>query len=87
MLPEALLLFLCVQESAKADKNLIFSAIEENFAEGLRRCIEAAVNYGARILSSEQKKTDFKPRDDNVLPDQLSDECSKVRCVVVQLIN
>jgi hypothetical protein len=53
-------------------KSDLLAVIERQIVSGLNRCLEATVKYVSKILIRDQKKTDFKPREDGPLPDATS---------------
>lgn len=62
-----------------------FSRIERRVFEGLSSYMEATCRYISRILSKEQKKTDYRPREDGILSDGTTSTaaCSHV-CKIVR---
>jgi hypothetical protein len=53
-------------------KNDLLAVIERQIILGLNRCLESNVKWISKILIRDQKKTDFKPKEDGPLPDATS---------------
>jgi hypothetical protein len=55
-----------VYADAAKDKNKALQAIEARLQDGLARCLDATLAYTSRLLDQDQKKTDFKAKDEDI---------------------
>jgi hypothetical protein len=53
-------------------KSDLFSTMETQMVDGLNRCLDATSKYLVKLMIKEQKKTDYRPREDGPLPDGTS---------------
>eukprot|EP01083_Nonionella_stella_P001142 3355_1 len=64
-----------VQALLIAEKREIIRSVEQNILAGMEKCVNSISHFCGRILSSEQKKPDFRPKDGNILPEY--DTCTR----------
>lgn len=74
----------CFAECVKR-KRQVLDQLEFKLNDGLERSLNACINYVKTTLSNEQKKTDFKPENEEIMPAFSTSACSKV-CKFVKTV-
>jgi hypothetical protein len=64
-----------LQKTFLTDKSSMLTSIERKLEDGLQRFLDAFIKYCHKILTNEQKKSDFRPKDDDPFSDGTS--CTK----------
>lgn len=75
----------CYAECIKR-KRQVLDQLEFKLNDGLERCLNATISWIKITLANEQRKTDFKPENEELTPSFSTSACSKV-CKFVKSVN
>ncbi|RDD44865.1 Exocyst complex component 5 [Trichoplax sp. H2] len=65
-----------IYDSSIQKRNAILQQLEEKIDQGLEKSVQAAISWLKHILSTEQKKTDFRPEDSKIVVELTTPACS-----------